>query len=84
MPRHHDDRSIIQALSLLNKHIEKSGKILNVPISIFADRRLGMLESLTFYLHDKKKLSFHEIAAMLKRDDRTIWSSYHNAGRKKG
>lgn len=55
----------------------------SVPIIIFSDRKLGPLESLTVYLKDELKLSFHEISNLLNRNYSTIWLSYNNAIRKK-
>ncbi len=55
---------------------------LDIPSSIFRDRSLSVLEVLVRYLKDEKKLSFHEIAVLLNRDDRTIWTVY-SRGRKK-
>jgi len=52
-----------------------------LPISIFNDR-LGMLESSALYMKDKLKLSFTEIARLLKRDYKTIWTSYNQAKKK--
>lgn len=48
----------------------------NVPVSLFKNRDLGILEVLVKYLHENQGLSFNEIAHALKRDNRTIWSSY--------
>lgn len=52
-----------------------------VPLSIFANRKLGCLESLVKYLHEND-MKFSKIAKLLKRDTRTIWSSYNAALRK--
>lgn len=51
---------------------------LSLPLSIF-NNKLGMLESASLYLKDKKGLSFKQIAAILKRDYKTIWTSYNKA-----
>lgn len=48
------------------------------PLSLLKDRRFGVLEILTSYLRDNLDLSYHEIATHLRRDDRTIWSTYQN------
>jgi hypothetical protein len=53
-----------------------------VPLSVFSNRKVGPLEALSAYLHDEMKLKFSDIAKILKRDQRTIWTSYHNAKRK--
>ncbi|MBU0628338.1 MAG: hypothetical protein KKC75_04055 [Nanoarchaeota archaeon] len=52
-----------------------------IPISIF-NEKLGMLESASMYLKDELKLSFKEIAKLLKRDYKTIWTSYSQAKKK--
>jgi len=51
---------------------------ISLPISIF-NSKLGMLESASLYLKDKKGLSFKQIASFLKRDYKTIWTSYNKA-----
>jgi len=50
-------------------------KIIHIPVSVFADRRISALEALAAHLH--LKFSYHEIAVMLNRDDRTIWTVCH-------
>lgn len=50
-----------------------------IPTYIFLDRTLSVLETLTEFLHEEKDLSYHEIAVLLNRDDRTIWTCYHRA-----
>ncbi|NQU79472.1 hypothetical protein HQ545_06920 [Candidatus Woesearchaeota archaeon] len=56
--------------------------VIEIPIDIFKNRTLAPLESITSYLKDNKGLSFHEIAVLLNRDDRTIWTC-HNRAKKK-
>ncbi len=53
----------------------------SVPLSIFA-QELSPSESICKYLKENKNLSFHQIALMLGRDDRSIWTSYTRASRK--
>lgn len=50
----------------------------NVPISIFAGK-LSPSESLSKYLRENASLSFKEISVLLKRDERSIWTSYKRA-----
>ncbi|MBI2148254.1 hypothetical protein HYU23_01100 [Candidatus Woesearchaeota archaeon] len=50
-----------------------------IPFEIFRDRNLGVLENICLYLKDVCNLSFHQIAVLLRRNDRTIWTSYHKA-----
>jgi len=54
-----------------------------VPLHAIADRRLSVLEAIVEYLHEKKSMSFHEIALATKRDDRTIWTCYRRAKKKR-
>lgn len=61
--------------------IKNREKELCIPISVFSEKT-GMLESASLYLHDKKNLSFKQIALLLKRDYKTIWASYNKGKRK--
>ena len=61
---------------------EKRDTVVSIPSSIFKDRKLAPLESITEYLKDTQGLSFHEIAVILNRDDRTIWTCYNRAKKK--
>ena len=54
-----------------------------IPSFIFKDRRLSVLEAIVEYLKDEKKLTFHQIAVILNRDDRTIWTCYSRAKKKR-
>ena len=56
---------------------------LSIPIEIFKDRNVAVLESLVEYLKDQKNLSYHEIALILNRDDRTIWTVYNRVSKKR-
>jgi hypothetical protein len=58
-------------------------KSLALPTSIFRDRDLSVLEAIVEYLKDKKNLRYSEIAQLLNRDDRTIWTSYKRAKQKR-
>lgn len=50
-----------------------------IPFEIFTDRRIGVLENICLYLKNKHNLSYHQIAVLLRRNDRTIWTSYQKA-----
>ena len=54
-------------------------KEIQIPTYIFQDRTLSILEALSEYLHKTRKISYHEIAILLNRDDRTIWTCCHRA-----
>jgi len=53
-----------------------------IPAYIFASRKLGVLEVTVKCLKENYSLSFRQIALLLKRDDRTIWSTYQKAKKK--
>ncbi len=59
---------------------QEKGKMA-LPISIF-NEKLGMLEAASLYLKDKLNLSFNDISRLLKRDYKTIWTSYNKGKRK--
>lgn len=50
-----------------------------IPVSIFANREVSAFEALAIYLKDFYSLSYHEIAVLLQRDDRTVWTVCHRA-----
>ena len=62
----------------------KKEKEILIPSSIFLDRTLSVLEIMVEYLKEKKGLTYHEIAVFLNRDDRTIWTCYNRALKKRG
>jgi hypothetical protein len=53
----------------------------SVPVSIFSTA-LSPSEALCKYLKENRSLSFHEIAVLLNRDDRSVWTSYSRAAGK--
>ena len=56
---------------------------MQIPSLVLRDRRISVLEAIVEYLKDEKKLTYHEIAVMLNRDDRTIWTCYNRAKSKR-
>ncbi len=62
--------------------VSKEDEVVEIPSAIFRDRTRAPLESISQYLKDVKGLSFHEIAVLLNRDDRTIWTCYSRAKKK--
>ena len=55
----------------------------SIPVSILQDRNLSVLENIASYLKDTFGLAYHKIALLLNRDDRTIWTVYQRAKKKK-
>ena len=53
----------------------------SIPATIFSSK-LGALESLVKYMKENLNMSYHEIAKLLNRNDRTIWTAYKKATEK--
>ena len=53
-----------------------------IPVSIFKDRKLSVLEALVSYLKDNFNLRYREIAVLLNRDERNIWTVYNRYKKK--
>lgn len=54
-----------------------------LPVSILQDRKLSVLENIVSYLKDTFGLTYHKIAILLNRNDRTIWTVYQRGRKKK-
>lgn len=55
----------------------------SIPVSILEDRNLSVLENVVSYIKDTFGLTYHKIAVLLNRDDRTVWTVYQRARKKK-
>ncbi|MCX6710176.1 MAG: hypothetical protein NTV63_04480 [Candidatus Woesearchaeota archaeon] len=64
----------------LRANAKNSG--LQIPISAFANSNLGILESAVKFLRENRKMRYSEIALLIKRNERTIWTAYHKAKEK--
>ena len=62
------------------KNIKKSDLI--VPLSIFSERSISILEALCLYLKQNFKLNYREIGMLLERNERTIWTVVSRASKK--
>ena len=75
-------KTIWQACNSSKKKHEKPFSIeisdYYIPISILKGRKFSVLESIVVYLKDLG-LTYHEIAVLLHRDDRTIWTVYNRS-----
>jgi len=54
----------------------------NIPLSVFSTEKLSTLEIIVKYFKEVLNKKYHEIALILNRNDRTIWSTYHNSIKK--
>lgn len=76
-----DDRTIwITYRNSQSKYVEFSAfdKIM-IPLRIFYNRNLSILEHLTVYLKEQYGYSNKKIASLLDKDESTIWTVYHRA-----
>ena len=72
-------------LKVIEDKVEKLGlsKIReDIPIEIFANRKLAPLEALVKFLREEHNLKYSEIAKLINRDQRTIWTTYNSAKKK--
>ena len=53
-----------------------------ISTEIFRGNTLSILESVVRFFKDIKKLNFHEIGVLLKRDERNVWTVYSRAKKK--
>ena len=81
-----DERNIWHTYYAANKKIKEKfshkESRFSIPIDILSNRKLSILENLVFYLRSEFNLSYHEIAMVISRDDRTVWTVYQKAKRK--
>ena len=64
--------------------VEEQERYVNIPTFIFKDRSLAALEAVVVYLKDSQGMNYAQIARLLNRDDRTIWTTYTRAKKKLG
>ena len=55
----------------------------HIPVKILQDRKLSVLENIVSYFKDTFGLTYHKIALLLNRDDRTVWTVYQRALKKR-
>ncbi|MBR9699934.1 hypothetical protein GOV09_05745 [Candidatus Woesearchaeota archaeon] len=53
-----------------------------IPVHLLSNRRLSILEVVASYIKDKYSLKYREIATLLDRDDRTVWTVIDRARKK--
>ena len=71
---------IILDVEMAYPHIKKSDLI--VPLSIFSERSISILEALCLYLKQNFNLNYREIGLLLERNERTIWTVISRASKK--
>ncbi len=61
----------------------ESKAITHIPLSIFQNEELSLLEATVVYLKDEELLTNHQIGIILGRSDQTVWYTYNHAKRKR-
>ncbi len=80
-----DERTIWTSYSRAKKKLEgnlPSDSEITIPAAAMQDRSVSILESIVRYLKDDLGFSYAEIARLLNRDDRTVWTCYARAKKK--
>jgi hypothetical protein len=72
---------IVKLLKGAESRLKK--KDILIPISIFGNDELSSFETICKYMKEELRYSYHIIAVLLNRDDRTIWATYNEALKKK-
>ena len=55
----------------------------DIPIEKLSSGNLSLLEIISSYLIDEHKLSFRDAGKILNRNERTVWTAYHRAKKKR-
>ncbi|MCX6751026.1 MAG: hypothetical protein NTZ83_06210, partial [Candidatus Pacearchaeota archaeon] len=73
-------RIFLAVLSIRRRKKRNSNNPINItiPATIFS-KELGALEALSKYMKENLGMSYHKIAELLNRDQRTIWTAYNKA-----
>ncbi|PLW80935.1 hypothetical protein C0585_00025 [Candidatus Woesearchaeota archaeon] len=62
--------------------LEATEQNINVPISIYNSKDISALEATVRYLKENLNLRYKDIAVILNRDERTIWTTYSKSNKK--
>lgn len=82
-----DERTIWTTYSNAQKKFSKKlddSSLEKLPIQVISTREYSILESITGYLKDERELKYSEIARILARDQRTVWTCYNRLQKKRG
>ena len=64
-----NNKEFLDALEVFIKTYKKQKQIHSIPLNLFSERKLGVLEVIVKYLKENNDLSYCEIAKLLNRDD---------------
>ena len=63
-------------------HVKIPSSSYSIPLLLLSKDRCSIMESAIYHLHTHDKLTLHQIAVILHRDDRTIWTTLDRAKKK--
>jgi len=72
-----------RAMKKFPEKLDLSNYSLVIPINLFRNRDNSVLEIIVAHLHDNYKVSFKEIARLLCRNYKTVWTVYSKARKKR-
>ena len=81
-----DDRTVWDSLAAAGQKMPEPFILyenISIPLSVVASRELSPLESITAYLKEECQMRFCAIARAVNRDDRTVWTAYSRARKKR-
>ncbi|MBI5797277.1 hypothetical protein HZA98_00045 [Candidatus Woesearchaeota archaeon] len=81
------EKQLKEKLRILKERFEILEAQLNskeeqIPLTIFSNKKLSSLETIVKFLKENRELNFTQIANILNRDPRTIWTTYTKAKKK--
>jgi len=56
---------------------------LEIPLRVLQNRNIAVLEAIVAYFKEEKQMKYSEIATLLNRDQRTIWTVYSRVKKKR-
>jgi hypothetical protein len=76
---------VVEGINITKKRVKivLDGTVpLAIPIEVLQNRDLSTLEAIVRYLKDEEGYTYSQIAHLLNRDDRTVWTTYKRAVKK--
>jgi hypothetical protein len=80
-----DNQDFLNSLeSLIEVYKEKKNNqfLVKIPVSLFSNNKLGIMEVLVRYLKENCLMNYSKIGKILNRDARTIWTIYQTSIKK--
>jgi len=82
-----DQRTIWDAYNESKKKMQEKffldSSSCHIPVNVLFDRKLSVLESIVSFLKEDYNLRYSQIAGLINRDQRTVWTVYSRSRKKK-